>query len=94
MEILLVFLGSLQYDLGQMELIHDFIEGTTVKSVVQTLSNIPKFKGLGQFFTDSYESTRSVIVFINDQDISVLEGMDSPLTQGDKLTFIPVIHGG
>ncbi len=95
MEILLVFLGSLQYDLGQMELTYDFKEGTTtVKSVVQTLSNIPKFKGLNHFFTDSYESTRSVIVFINDQDISVLEGMDSPLAQGDKLTFIPVIHGG
>jgi molybdopterin converting factor small subunit len=77
-----------------MELMHEFKEGITVKSVVQTLSEMPKFETLGQFFTDSYDSTRSVIVFINEQDISVLEGMDSPLTQGDKLTFIPVIHGG
>ncbi|MHA1976056.1 MAG: MoaD/ThiS family protein [Candidatus Hodarchaeales archaeon] len=94
MEILLVFLGSLQYDLGHMELTYNFEEGTSVKSAVQQLSENSKYKNLSEFFTASYESTRSVIVFINDQDISVLEGMDSPLKQGDKLTFIPVIHGG
>ena len=94
MEIQLVFLGSLQYDLGHMELIYNFEEGSSVKSAVQVLSELPEYKSLNGFFTDSYESTRSVIVFINDQDISVLNGMDSLLQHGDKLTFIPVIHGG
>ncbi|PWI49732.1 hypothetical protein CEE45_00975 [Candidatus Heimdallarchaeota archaeon B3_Heim] len=94
MKILLVFLGSLQYDLGQMELTYNFKEEASVKSAVQELSALPKYKELSKFFTDSYESTRSVLVFINEQDISVLRGMDSPLQQGDKLTFIPVIHGG
>ncbi|MHA1947488.1 MAG: hypothetical protein ACW97W_15390 [Candidatus Hodarchaeales archaeon] len=35
-----------------------------------------------------------MIIFINDQEISVLQGMSSPLKQDDKVTFVPVIHGG
>jgi molybdopterin converting factor small subunit len=94
MDILFVFLGSLQYDLGHMELTHKFEEGISVKVAVQELSKIPEFKDINIYFTDSYESTRSIIIFLNEQDISVLKGMDSILSQGDKLTFIPVIHGG
>ncbi len=94
MEILFVFLGSLQYDLGHMELSQKFEEGISVKAAVQELSKISEFKDINKYFTDSYESTRSIIIFLNEQDISVLKGMDSTLQQGDKLTFIPVIHGG
>ena len=69
-------------------------EGSTVKSVIKTLLENQKFKALTSFFTDSFESNRSILIFINDQDITVLSGMSSLLQEGDKLTFIPVIHGG
>ncbi len=94
MEILLVFLGSLQYDLGHAELTYNFKEGASIKSVVRELSESSEFRGLKNFFTESYESLRSVIVFLNEKDISVLDGMNTSIQQGDKLTFIPVIHGG
>ena len=94
MIIQLIFLGSLQYDIGQMEISLDLEEGSTVKSVVKTLLENQKFKTLKNFFTDSFESNRSILIFINDQDITVLDGMSSLLQEEDKLTFIPVIHGG
>ncbi len=94
MIIQIVFLGSLQYDFGQMEATFSLKEGSTIRSVVKELVEKEEFKELQGFFTESFESTRSVLVFINDQDITVLGGMDSPLQEGDKLTFIPVIHGG
>ena len=94
MKINFVFLGSLQYDFGQMTLTDSFDEGSTIKSVVKKLMEKPEFKGLKDFFTPSFDSTRALIIFINDQDISVLQGMSSPLKQDDKVTFVPVIHGG
>jgi molybdopterin converting factor small subunit len=94
MSIRIMFLGSLQYDLGQMEITFNLSKGSTIKSVVKELIEKEEFKDFQHFFTESYESTRSVLIFINDQDITVLEGMDSPLQGGDKITFIPVVHGG
>ncbi len=94
MKIHLVFLGSLQYDFEQMNLTESFDEGSTIKSVVKVLINKPKFGGLKGLFTPTFDSTRAVIIFINDQDISVLQGMSSSLKQDDKVTFVPVIHGG
>ena len=94
MKIHLVFLGSLQYDFEQMNLTESFDEGSTIKSVVKVLIKKPKFEGLISLFTPAFDSTRAVIIFINDQDIAVLQGMSSSLKQDDKITFVPVIHGG
>ncbi len=94
MKLNLVFLGSLQYDFGQMNLTDSFDEGSTLKSIVKELIEKPEFKGLKNLFTPSLDTTRALIIFINDQDISVLQGMSSPLKQDDKVTFVPVIHGG
>jgi len=94
MKIHLVFLGSLQYDFGQMNLTESFEIGSTLLSIVKELIKKPKFESLKDLFTPTFDSTRAVIIFINDQDISVLQGMSSPLKQDDKVTFVPVIHGG
>ena len=94
MRVQLLFLGSLQYDIGQMQISLTLEKGSTVKFIVKTLLEDKKFEALKSFFDDSFESNRSILIFINDQDIAVLSGMSSLLQEGDKLTFIPVIHGG
>ena len=94
MQLRLVLLGSLQYDFGQMDLTESFQEDSTVKSIVKELIDRTQFEGLKNLFTPSLDSTRALIIFVNDQDISVLRGMATPLKNNDKVTFIPVIHGG
>ena len=94
MKLRLVFLGSLQYDFGQADLLDSFKEGSTIKSVVKELVNRKQFEGLKNMFTSSLDGTRGLIIFVNDQDISILEGMSTSLKNDDKITFIPVIHGG
>ncbi|MHA2175031.1 MAG: MoaD/ThiS family protein [Candidatus Hodarchaeales archaeon] len=94
MNIQLVFLGSFQYDFGVMEQDYKIKKGTNIQNLCRHLAGETQFRGLKTFFTENYESPRSVIIFINDQDISVLEGMASILKEKDKVTFIPVIHGG
>jgi molybdopterin converting factor small subunit len=34
------------------------------------------------------------LVLVNGVEISVLDGLNTKLTNGDEITFIPVIHGG
>lgn len=36
----------------------------------------------------------NVIVLLNDKEISVLNGLDTEVRDGDKLVLIPVSHGG
>jgi molybdopterin converting factor small subunit len=94
MKIQLVFLGSFQYDFGVLELEYSIKEGTIIRTLFKQLAEKKQFQRLKEFFTDNYEAPRSVIIFINDQDISVLEGMSTILKKEDKVTLIPVIHGG
>ena len=94
MEIQLVFLGSFQYDFGVLELEYFVEEGTNIQTLFRQLAEKEQFQGLKEFFTQNYESPRSIIIFINDQDISVREGMATILKKEDKVTLIPVIHGG
>ena len=94
MKIQLVFLGSFQYDFGVLELEYSVEEGTNIRSLFRQLAKKEQYQGLKEFFTQDYESPRSIIIFINDQDISVREGMATILKKEDKVTLIPVIHGG
>ena len=34
------------------------------------------------------------LILVNGIEISVLDGLDTKLANGDEITFIPVIHGG
>ena len=33
-------------------------------------------------------------LFLNEQDVATLEGLDSPLADGDTLTILPAMSGG
>ncbi len=45
-------------------------------------------QGAGSFYSSS------ILIFINDFEISVLNGLETELKDGDTVTFIPVVHGG
>ena len=36
----------------------------------------------------------NAVILINGKDISALNGLDTPITCGDEIVLIPVIHGG
>ncbi|MEM2109024.1 MAG: MoaD/ThiS family protein [Candidatus Odinarchaeota archaeon] len=36
----------------------------------------------------------SMLILVNDLEISVLKGLETELKDGDVITFIPVVHGG
>ena len=36
----------------------------------------------------------NVLILLNKKEISALEGLDTPIKNGDKLVLLPVSHGG
>jgi MoaD family protein len=36
----------------------------------------------------------NTLILVNGKEISVLNGLDTALTDGDEVVFVPVVHGG
>ncbi len=88
------FLGSLQYDFKQQSFTYSIESGTSVHDIVSELIKNPQLTELKNFFSESLDVKRSLLIFRNDQEISVLDGMKTIVHGDDTLSFIPVIHGG
>jgi molybdopterin converting factor small subunit len=73
----------------------EFNNPVTVRDIVSKLVRCfsPAFK---QALMDPElnDPRPSVIVLVNEQEIGVLQGLETRVGDGDRLTFIPVSHGG
>jgi MoaD family protein len=47
-----------------------------------------------QMFADGGELNRYVNVYLNDEDVRVLDGLDTPVGTGDVLVILPAMAGG
>jgi len=94
MKVILEFLGTLRSEFGT-DSIEVFIEGSeapTLKELLKYLLNkLPKLSA-----AVSYDGTLSTsyIAFINGIDYMLLGGYDYNVKDGDKITFVPITHGG
>ncbi len=48
----------------------------------------------GQLFGDGGELNRYVNVYLNDEDVRVLDGLDTAVADGDTLVILPAMAGG
>lgn len=68
-------------------------EGDTVGEVLRTLADAhPETRG--QLFDDAGELNRYVNVYINDEDVRVLSGLDTAVAGGDAIVILPAMAGG
>ncbi|MEE9291897.1 MAG: MoaD/ThiS family protein [Acidobacteriota bacterium] len=69
------------------------LEGETIGEVLEGLEN--RFEGLrGKLRDQGGGIRRFVNVYINDSDVRLLEGITTPVTDGDEVTIIPAVAGG
>ncbi len=47
-----------------------------------------------QLFSEDGELNRYVNVYLNDEDVRVLEGLETEVTEGDILVILPAMAGG
>jgi molybdopterin synthase sulfur carrier subunit len=69
------------------------VEGTTVGEVLKALDAAhPGFQD--RLFDEAGRLRRFVNVFVADEDIRFLQGLDSPVAAGQTVSIIPAVAGG
>lgn len=69
------------------------VEGSTIGDVLSELTNsYPALKG--QLLSDDGTLHRFLNVYVNDDDVRYLGGVDAPVRGGDEITLLPAVAGG
>ena len=69
------------------------VEGSSVGEVLKALDvSYPGFAG--RLFDDAGKLRRFVNVFLADEDVRFLQGLDTPVLEGQTLSIIPAVAGG
>lgn len=68
------------------------VEGSTVGAALNSL--VEQYPDLKQHLFNGEELRSFVNVFIGDEDVRFLDGMDTEIDVGDNLRIIPSIAGG
>jgi sulfur-carrier protein len=69
------------------------VKGTTVGEALKALAE--QHPGTGeQLFSPEGDLNRYVNVYLNDEDVRVLEGLDTSLGESDTVVILPAMAGG
>ena len=88
------FIGALRHITGKTQLTINFEKEMSLKELLARISReMPK---LEKSFSDQQDgdSTSNALILINGREISVLDGLQTKLSDGDEIVFVPVVHGG
>ena len=53
-----------------------------------------KYVGLGERLLENNELRRFINIYINDEDVRFLGGLDAQIKDGDSVTILPAVAGG
>lgn len=68
-------------------------DGTTIGEVLRNLTATHPDTNT-QIFSAEGELNRFVNVYLNDEDVRVLDGLDTAVNDGDELVILPAMAGG
>ena len=69
------------------------VPGATVEEVVQNLE--ATYPGFGERLLDGNgQIKRFINVFVNEDEIRTLQGAETPVAAGDKVSIVPAMAGG
>jgi molybdopterin converting factor small subunit len=94
MRISVEFVGSLRHASCVRTLIREGDNGMLLKDLVYGV--IKEKPALEHSLLDKQldDPKASALILINGREISVLQGLSTELKDGDKIVFVPVVHGG
>lgn len=67
-------------------------EGVTLSAVITNLDS--NYAGLGERLLENGALRRFINVYINDEDVRFLGGLEAPIKDGDSITILPAVAGG
>jgi len=66
--------------------------GSTLGELIKNLD--AAHAGIGDRLVDGEALRRFVNVYLNDEDVRFLGGLETPVTDGDTVTVLPAVAGG
>jgi molybdopterin converting factor small subunit len=66
--------------------------GATLGALIADLDL--NYAGIGERLLEDGTLRRFINVYINDEDVRFLGGLDSPVKDGDSVTILPAVAGG
>lgn len=68
------------------------VEGSTLAAIITDLDT--SYVGLGERLLENGALRRFINVYINDEDVRFLGGLEAPIKDGDSITILPAVAGG
>ncbi len=94
MTITVKFLGALRHISGTSELALNIKDTLSIKELMNEIVRempAPKQSLTHQQLEDLVSNA---LILVNGREISVLNGLETNLKDGDEIVFVPVVHGG
>ena len=94
MPLTIKFVGALRHLSGKTQFTMLFRDGLSINLLIDQISQeIPELKRI--FSDQELNASRSnSLILVNSREISVLNGLETKLNDGDEIVFVPVVHGG
>jgi len=67
-------------------------DGATLDALIGDLES--QFPGIRERLVDDAGLRRFVNVYLNDEDVRFLGGLETPVADGDSVTILPAVAGG
>ena len=67
-------------------------DGASLAAVVADLDG--RYPGIGERLVDDQGLRRFINVYLNDEDVRFLGGLDTEVSDGDSITILPAVAGG
>lgn len=94
MEVIVKFVGAFRTISGKSKLTIKHKEIPDVRKAVEKIvEELPKLKG-ALIDADLEDPRPNTLILLNGREISVLNGLETILRNGDEIVFVPVSHGG
>ena len=69
------------------------VDGATIGEVLSKL--VAEYPGMaGQVLTDEGTLHRFVNIYVNDDDVRYLDGVNTPVPDGSEVSILPAVAGG
>jgi molybdopterin synthase sulfur carrier subunit len=94
MAITVKFVGALRHVSGSGELALDCKGDISIRALINEITKeMPALKR--SLIDQQLEDPRpNALILVNGREISVLNGLETNLKDGDEIVLVPVVHGG
>jgi molybdopterin synthase sulfur carrier subunit len=88
------FIGALRHVSGAGELALNCKDNVSIRELMREITE--EVPALTRSLIDQQleEPTLNVLILVNGREISVLNGLETNLQDGDEVVLVPVVHGG